>query len=130
MKMRTPVEYVTASFRLLGWPKGGDTQKQVQSAMAATRLMGEFPLLAPAPKGWPDTSDAWSGPDAVLNRIEWARELGSRMPPALAKPTVAAIAAEGLGPLLRTETIAAMEAASTAGEAIALLLASPEFQRR
>jgi uncharacterized protein (DUF1800 family) len=130
MKMRTPVEYVTASFRLLGWPKGGDTQKQVQGAMAATRLMGEFPLSAPAPKGWPDTSDAWSGPDAVLNRIEWARELGNRMPPALTKPTVAAIAAEGLGPLLRTATMAVMETAGTAGEAIALILASPEFQRR
>jgi uncharacterized protein (DUF1800 family) len=129
-KMRTPVEYITASFRLLGWPKGGDVQKQVQGAMAATRLMGEFPLSAPAPKGWPDTSDAWSGPDAVLNRIEWARELGNRMSPALAKPAVAAIAADGLGPLLHTATVAAMEAANTAGEALALLVASPEFQRR
>ena len=129
-KMRTPVEYVTASFRLLGWPKGGDLQKQVQGAMAATRLMGESPLAAPAPKGWPDTSDAWSGPDAVLNRIEWARELGNRMPPTLTKPMVAAAAAEGLGALLRAETISAMETANTAGEAIALLFASPEFQRR
>ena len=130
VKMRTPIEYVTASFRLLGWPKGGDTQKQVQGAMAATRLMGEFPLFAPAPKGWPDTSDAWSGPDAMLNRIEWARELGNRMPPALTKPAVAAAAAEGLGPLLRAETRAVMESANTAGEALALLFASPEFQRR
>jgi hypothetical protein len=52
------------------------------------------------------------------------------MPPTLTKPAVAGLAAEGLGSLLRTETIASMEAASTAGEAIALLLASPEFQRR
>jgi uncharacterized protein (DUF1800 family) len=129
-KMRTPVEYITASFRVLGWPKGGDTQKQVQGAMTATRLMGEFPLSAPAPKGWPDTSDAWSGPDAILNRIEWAREMGNRMPPALTKPAVANVAAEGLGPLLRPATMAVMEKATTAGEALALLLASPEFQRR
>lgn len=129
-KMRSPVEYVTASFRLLGWPKGGDTQKQVQGAMAATRLMGEFPLSAPAPKGWPDTSDAWSGPDAILNRIEWARELGNRMPAALTKPAVATVAAEGLGALLRAETMSVMEQAGTAREAIGLLLSSPEFQRR
>ncbi len=130
-KMRTPVEYVTAGFRMLNWPaKEGDKQKQVQGAMAATRLMGESPLAAPAPKGWPDTSDAWAGPDAVLNRIEWAKQVGDRMPAQLTKPLSAVAAAETLGALLRKETMAAMQNAATAGDAIALLLSSPEFQRR
>jgi uncharacterized protein (DUF1800 family) len=130
-KVRTPVEYVTAGYRMLNWPaKNADKQKQVQGAMAATRLMGESPLAAPAPKGWPDTSDAWSGPDAILNRIEWAKQVGARMPPELAKPMTAIAAAETLGALLRKETMAAMQQAATAGDAIALLLSSPEFQRR
>jgi uncharacterized protein (DUF1800 family) len=95
--------------------------------MAATRLMGEFPLAAPSPKGWPDQSDAWSGPDAVLNRIEWARELGNRLPNGF---DAVAEGEGGLGPLLRPATRAAMSKATSSGEAIALLLASPEFQRR
>ncbi len=126
-KMRTPVEFVTASFRMLGWPRGGDEQKQVRGAMAATRLMGEFPLAAPSPKGWPDESDSWSGPDAILNRIEWAKELGDKLPATL---DAVALAEEGIGPLLAQSTRRAMQAAGTPGTAVALLLSSPEFQRR
>jgi uncharacterized protein (DUF1800 family) len=116
--------------RLVGWPRttlADDKDKQIKGIMAATRLMGEFPLAAPSPKGWPDQSDAWSGPDAVLNRIEWARELGSRLPNGF---DAVAVGESGLGPLLRPATRAAMSKAASSGEAIALLLASPEFQRR
>jgi uncharacterized protein (DUF1800 family) len=129
-KMRSPVEYVTASMRLLGWPRttsADDKDKQVKGIMAATRLMGEFPLGAPSPKGWPDQSDAWSGPDAVLNRIEWARELGNKLPNGF---DALALGDEGLGPLLAPATRSAMKSAPNSGEAIALLVASPEFQRR
>ena len=49
--------------------------------MGSARAMGEFPMTASSPNGWPLTSDAWSGPDAVLNRIEWAKQVGARMPP-------------------------------------------------
>jgi uncharacterized protein (DUF1800 family) len=129
-KMRSPVEYVTASMRLVGWPRttvADEKDKQVKGIMAATRLMGEFPLAPPSPKGWPDQSDAWSGPDAVLNRIEWARELGNRLPNGF---DAVAVADGALGPLLRPATRAAMTNAANSGEAIALLVASPEFQRR
>jgi len=130
IKMRTPVEYVTAAFRFLGWPKDGDQRKQVQAAMAATRVMGEFPLSAPAPKGWPDTSDAWSGPDAILNRIEWAKALGDRLPRSFSAAQTAAFAPSVVGPLVQAGTLAAMRSAASAGEAVALLFSSPEFQRR
>jgi uncharacterized protein (DUF1800 family) len=129
-KMRSPVEYVTAAFRLVGWPKGGDTQKQVRSAMSASRIMGEFPLAAPSPKGWPDTSDAWSGPDAILNRVEWAEALGEKMQAALATADVARLAEAAMGPLANNATLSAIRRASSGGEALALLVSSPEFQRR
>jgi uncharacterized protein (DUF1800 family) len=128
--MRSPVEYVTASMRLVSWPRttvADDQDKQVKGVMAATRLMGEFPLAPPSPKGWPDQSDAWSGPDALLNRIEWARELGNKLPNGF---DAMAMGENCLGPLLRPATRAAMSKASNSGEAIALLIASPEFQRR
>ncbi|MDE2265271.1 MAG: DUF1800 domain-containing protein [Alphaproteobacteria bacterium] len=130
-KMRTPVQYVTATFRLMNLPRPSEQpdnwQKQVRGAMGATRIMGEFPLAAPAPKGWPDVSEAWSGPDAVLDRIEWARQIGSRLPSGF---DAAAVAEMGLGPLVQPTTKNAMAQAATPGEAVALLLSSPEFQRR
>ncbi|MDE2184366.1 MAG: DUF1800 domain-containing protein [Alphaproteobacteria bacterium] len=130
-KLRTPVEYVTAAYRLLGLPRAGNdpdaVAKQVRGAMGAARLMGQFPLAPPSPKGWPEISEAWSGPDAVLDRIEWARQIGQRLPKNF---DAAAVAESGLGPLLRPATRTAMAEAGAPGEAIALLLASPEFQRR
>ncbi|MEJ1969039.1 MAG: DUF1800 domain-containing protein [Rhizomicrobium sp.] len=126
-KMRTPVEYVTAGYRLLGLPKGDNSGKQIRGAVAATRLMGETPLAPPAPKGWPDTSDAWCGPDAVLTRIEWARQVAHGLPPTV---DAASIAEGGLGPLLRPETRTIMARAESQADAMAFLLASPEFQRR
>ncbi|MGZ5999657.1 MAG: DUF1800 domain-containing protein [Rhizomicrobium sp.] len=126
-KMRTPVEYVTAGYRLLNLPKGDNTEKQVRGAVAATRLMGQTPLSPPAPKGWPDTSDAWSGPDAVLTRIEWAQQVGQKIPPGFDS---AAIAEMGVGPLLQPATKTAMVQAESQSDALALLLSSPEFQRR
>ncbi|GAA0542757.1 uncharacterized protein (DUF1800 family) [Rhizomicrobium palustre] len=131
VKVRSPVEYVTAAYRLLDIPKAGMKPDQatglVRSAMGVTRLMGEFPMSAPSPKGWPLESDAWSGPDAVLTRIEWARQIGQRIPPAA---DVVALAAQGLGPLMSEMTSTGILRASSKAEAVALLIASPEFQRR
>jgi uncharacterized protein (DUF1800 family) len=126
-KVRSPVEYVTAAFRMVNWPQGGDEQKQIQGAMGAVKLMGEFPLAAPSPKGWSETSDAWSGPDALLNRIEWARAFGDRIPQGY---DAAQVGEATLGPLLRPATKTAISRAATPGEAVALLISSPEFQRR
>jgi uncharacterized protein (DUF1800 family) len=126
-KLRTPVEYVTAAYRTLDLPKGANAQQQTLAAMATVRSMGEFPMSAPSPKGWALTSDAWSGPDAVLNRIEWAKQVGARLPRDF---NAMAAAEQGLGPLLSAATRSAMAAAETPGDAVALLLCSPEFQRR
>jgi uncharacterized protein (DUF1800 family) len=129
-KMRTPVEYVTAAQRLVGWPSHGDQERQERHArriIAAVRLMGEVPFAAPSPKGWPDTADAWSGSDGLLDRIEWAKNFGEELG---GNFNAGAVAEMGLGPLLRPATKTVMARASNPGEAIALLLASPEFQRR
>jgi uncharacterized protein (DUF1800 family) len=126
-KLRSPVEYVTAGYRLLNLPSGDNSEQQVRAAMGSARAMGEFPMTASSPNGWPLTSDAWSGPDAILNRIEWAKQAGARMP---ADFNAAAIADTGMGPLLASATRTAMARAETQGDALALLLASPEFQRR
>ena len=126
-KLRSPVEYVTAGYRLLNLPTGSNEDQQIRAAMGSARAMGEFPMTASSPNGWPLTSDAWSGPDAILNRIEWAKQVGTRMPADL---NAAAVADGGMGPLLSPTTRTAMARAETQADALALLLASPEFQRR
>ncbi len=126
-KMRSPVEYVTAGYRLLSLPHGDKSEQQIRAAMGSARAMGEFPMTATSPNGWPLTSQAWSGPDAVLNRIEWARQVGARMPRDV---NALDVAEAGMGPRLSSATKTAMSRAETQGEALALLIASPEFQRR
>jgi uncharacterized protein (DUF1800 family) len=129
-KMRTPVEYVTAAYRLLNLPQEQNSQRQTLAAMQACRLMGQFPMAAPSPKGWSDQSQDWSGPDAVLSRIAFARQLASRLPQNFAVGQVVRLADNALGPRLSTATRKGVSAAADAGEALALLLSSPELQRR
>jgi uncharacterized protein (DUF1800 family) len=129
-KMRTPVEYVTAAMRLIGWPQGTDAaaqDRQLQRFIGVTKQMGQLPFSAPSPKGWPDDSESWTGADGLFDRIEWARQVGNFLPPSA---NAVAIAEAGLGPLLRSATKTIMAKASSQGEALALLLSSPEFQRR
>jgi uncharacterized protein (DUF1800 family) len=126
-KMRSPVEYVTAGYRLLNLAGNDQNGQSTRIAMTSARAMGEFPMTAPSPKGWPLTSDAWAGPEAILNRIEWAKQIGARMPPDF---NAAKVADEGMGPLLTAATRTAMARAQTQGDALALLMSSPEFQRR
>jgi uncharacterized protein (DUF1800 family) len=129
-KMRPPVDFVTASYRLLALPQGSNAQRQTQAAMQACRMMGQFPMAAPSPKGWSDQSSDWSGPDAVLSRIAFARQLAERLPADIPAAQVVQVADEALGQRLTAATRAAIAASANAADALALLLASPEFQRR
>lgn len=129
-KMRTPVEFVTAAMRLTSWPRGRNDDHQrnhLRRLVNSVRLMGEVPFAAPSPKGWPDTADAWDGSDGMLDRIEWAKNFGDELAGSI---DASATAEMGLGPLLRPATKAVMAKASNRGEAVALLIVSPEFQRR
>jgi uncharacterized protein (DUF1800 family) len=129
-KMRTPVEYVTATYRALNLPQAQNVQRQTQGAMQACRLIGQFPMAAPSPKGWSDQSQDWSGPDAVLARIAWARQLGSRLPKNFTNQQIAHLGEDILGPRLTDATSRAMTSGGDGGEALALLFSSAEFQRR
>ena len=129
-KMRAPVDFITASYRLLALPQGPNAQRQTQAAMQACRMMGQFPMAAPSPKGWSDQSQDWSGADAVLARIAFARQLAERLPADIPAAQVVQVADAALGPRLTGATRSAIAASANAADALALLLASPEFQRR
>jgi uncharacterized protein (DUF1800 family) len=89
--------------------------------------MGQKPYSAPSPKGWPEDAATWCAPDAVIKRIAWAqnlaaKDLNGRDPNQLASDALGA----RLTPLV-AKTIARAE---TRDEGLAILLMSPEFQRR
>jgi uncharacterized protein (DUF1800 family) len=87
---------------------------------------GQRPYTPGSPAGWPDTAASWNGGDALLKRIEFAtaagRRIGDRIQP-LAR------ADEVLG-ALGEHTVQSIRSAESGAQAFALLLASPEFQRR
>lgn len=95
-------------------------------------LLGSFVVLqqqiwaAPSPAGWPDTAEHWASPDAVARRIEWATLLSERVP----SRDPLQLADGVLGPALDDHTRLAIDRAASAKQGLALLLASPEFQRR
>ena len=120
-KLRSPQELVIATIRLLAPP---DNQRP--NLLGVLAGLGQPYCNAPQPNGWPDQAVDWAGPEAMLRRIDWgyavAGRIGERDPNALADAA--------LGPLLRPDTAQAMHRAGSRRDALALLLASPEFQRR
>jgi uncharacterized protein (DUF1800 family) len=119
-KLRPPRDYVVAAMRAL------DIDIDAKRFLRAMSLLGQTPFKAPSPQGWSDDSKAWLAPDAIAKRLELARLLSQTA--RTEKPLERAKAV--LGPLLSDETSSAIEHAESGGQALALLLMSPEFQRR
>jgi len=120
-KVKSPQDLVTSALRLTTFD--GDTDKLIGSLA----LLGQTPFAAPSPAGWPDDAAGWIGPEASLQRIEWSMDLAQHLPRDL-QPVALADAA--IAPVAARDTMLAIERAPDAREAIALLFASPEFQRR
>jgi uncharacterized protein (DUF1800 family) len=119
-KVKTPNDLVISAWRLLGGAR------EARDAVNPLRVLGQMPFWAPSPAGWPDDGPGWAAPEAMLRRIEIAALAGRRRPMADA----VARADDALGPVLGKATRAALAEAESASDATALLLASPEFQRR
>jgi uncharacterized protein (DUF1800 family) len=120
-KIRTPHEFVVAALRATEFNGPGET------VLGALRTLGQPSFAAPSPSGWPDTADRWIGPEAVLRRAEWSMALGLRL---AAIRTPERLFAETIAPVAGRATALAVARAPSAGEAVATLFASPEFQRR
>lgn len=120
-KLRTPYEFLLASFRLTGAP--------VKAPLINGSLisMGQPLWSPPGPNGFSDLSDAWASPEGMKARLDFAARL-AQFVPGDGKPTD--LLAEGLGPLASDETRNAVARAESRAQGLALLLMSPEFQRR
>ena len=120
-KLRTPTDYLLAVLRALDAPAD-----LAERAFGALQYLGQPIWNPPAPIGWPDIARVWAAPEMMIRRIEWASAQSGRG----GGRDAAALAEAVLGPLIRPETLRAAAWAGSAREALTLVLASPEFQRR
>jgi uncharacterized protein (DUF1800 family) len=120
-KLRAPQDFVIACLRATG-----ATPDAVPNIDAMVKSLGEGEFQAPFPIGWPDRAADWAGPEAMLQRVDFAYGLSGR----LADTDPEQLAHYALGPLLSPQTLGQIRAAGSRREGLTLLLACPEFQRR
>jgi uncharacterized protein (DUF1800 family) len=129
-KVRQPQELVVAALRAAGaeeegLDRGGRYGQRL--TLRAMHDMDQGPGRAPGPDGWPEAAERWITPGALAKRLEWATSMGA----ALARDhDPRAYAREALREALSKETAWAVSAAAEKREGFALLLASPDFNRR
>jgi uncharacterized protein (DUF1800 family) len=122
-KLKTPAEFAVSSLRLLQV----SPQTLVRQPDAGIGVMGQRLHAAPSPAGWPDRQEDWLGPDAMWKRVEWATRLAERLG---RQVDAREVARRALGSWLTAATAAQVQRAADGAQALALLLLSPEFQRR
>lgn len=121
-KIRTPDEFLVATARATGvLPNDPGPYLNRLNAMG-------MPLWQPpGPNGYPDSVDAWASPEAMKLRLDVAWQIAQSLKdighPLSLLDTAAGLAAS-------RETREAVSRAESRPQALAILLMSPEFQRR
>lgn len=121
-KFKTPYEFVVSS-----WRAAGGAPRQVPQVAPGLTMLGQKPFSPPSPKGWPDDAATWAAPDAIVKRITWAQAFSAA---AVRDRDPKALAAEALGARLTPAAATGVARAESRAEGFALMLMSPEFQRR
>lgn len=121
-KYKSPTDYIYSSYRALSLPFNGRP-----ADIRVFELLGQRSFAPGSPAGWPDRSADWDGPSALLKRLEWAQQMGQRLG---SSRDAGKIAEASLGSTLSGDTRGAISRAQDGAQALALLLAAPEFMRR
>ena len=121
-KFKTPEDFVFSTLRAF------DVAPQdPQEVVRGFELLGQRQYTPGSPAGWADTASGWDGSDALMHRVLWASRVAERFDPGV---NPLEVATASLGGYLRADTREALRRAASSGQALALLLMSPEFQRR
>ena len=120
-KVRTPTELLVSAYRAVG------TKPEPGLAFMALKKLDQPPFFAPSPAGWPDIASAWVSPESVLRRTEWCQAFAERLAEA---PDPVDVMASAYGEALPEEVQTAVRRAPDKRAGLALLIASPQFQRR
>ena len=134
-KVKSPFEFVVSAVRATGIAPGNG-----QALVQAVRTLG-MPLYGcQPPTGYADKAEAWVNSGALLNRMNFAVSLTSarqRGPGAFPRSgaragstAASAVIRSSLAGELSDATAATVARAESDAQALALVLGSPEFQRR
>ncbi|ANW04227.1 DUF1800 domain-containing protein [Bradyrhizobium icense] len=121
-KMRSPYEFLIAAGRLLV-----QIPNDPGRYLGGLNVLGQ-PLWSPAgPNGFPDGNAAWASPEGMKLRLDISAQIASRLAEGIdPRDLLELVAADAASP----ETRRTIERAESRQQALALLLMSPEFQRR
>jgi uncharacterized protein (DUF1800 family) len=121
-KLRSPYEILVATGRLLA-----RIPEDPGLYLGSLNLLGQ-PLWSPAgPNGFPDTNAAWAAPEGMKLRLDISAQVASRLGGNIdPRDLLELAAADAASP----ETRRTIQRAESRQQALALLLMSPEFQRR
>ena len=122
-KYKTPSDYVFSVYRALQLP----ATPPDKGAQGIFETLGQRTWMPTSPAGYADRSADWDGGSALMKRLQWAGQLGQRLG---AKLDARALAPQLLGDTLTVDTRTALGRAASGGQALMLLLASPEFMHR
>jgi uncharacterized protein (DUF1800 family) len=120
-KLRSPFEFIVAAMRVM------ETPPDVGVMLAALGSLGQ-PLWQPTgPNGYPDNSAFWMSPEGLSVRLDIAAQFGHR-----AKTTEEpdSLLTALFGTTVSAETRQTVARADSREQALAMILMSPEFQRR
>jgi uncharacterized protein (DUF1800 family) len=122
-KLRVPDDWLVAAIRI----SGINIETHLRLSMDLLAKMGQPTLTPKSPAGYADRAVDWSGPDALLKRVQAAQLLARWVgrdhdPLALAK--------SALGPELEADLSLSLRRAESPQQAYAMLFASPAFQWR
>lgn len=121
-KIRMPYEYLVAAGRMMG-----RIPEDPQRYLGGLNVLGQ-PLWTPAgPNGFADTNAAWAAPEGIKLRLDIASQISSRIADSIDPRALLDVVA---GDAASAETRQTIERAESKQQAFALLLMSPEFQRR
>jgi uncharacterized protein (DUF1800 family) len=119
-KLKRPAEWIVGALRATGV-----TPADVRPIMQAQNLLGEPLWRPPAPNGFVDNDATWL--DGLSQRLDVANQVALRIATGT-DPT--AVFEATLAPIASAETRRTIARAESRPQALALLLMSPEFQRR
>lgn len=120
-KFKTPYEFLVSGYRATG------AQPRRPGELQVLTTLGQKTFDPPSPKGWSEEGGAWSAPDAIIKRMAWSQAFSAQAGPRL-QPTE--VAQQALGARLTPACATVIARAESRPEALAVLLMSPEFQRR
>ena len=128
-KVKKPLEYLASSLRITG------AEMQItHQLLRYLGRMGEPLFLAQPPTGYPDAAESWISPDMLLTRMNFAADLVSNRLPGTRFDKEIAGNAEQLALFIAPQSLSpstqAVLGETSGNDALALLLAAPEFQRR